>query len=345
MKAVVYYGPGDIRIEDRPKPENRDDNIIAKVHCCAICGSDLKMWKSGNPRCKPPRIIGHEMAGEIVHVGEKISGFAIGERITLATTVGCGECHYCKSDLSNLCLNPAPISNATDGAFAEYIEISYIAAKNGHVIQIPDTLSAEWAALSEPLSCAINAQEQAQLAPGGTVLIIGGGPLGALHAELAKARGASKVFISEMSEDRIALVAGLDGVTIINSTTQNLKETIFAATDNLGVDLVIICAPSNDAHELSLEYVRKKGSVCFFASLPLDRAYININSRTIHYNELKVYGVSDSRPEHVKTALSLLAEGKIDADKIITHKLPMSEFHEGLRLMSEGLSLKVLLKP
>ena len=345
MKAVVYYGPGDIRVEERPGPKERNDNIIAKVYCCAICGSDLKMWKSGNPRCNPPRIIGHEMAGEITHVGDKITGFDIGDRITLATTVGCGECYYCKNGMSNVCTNSSPISNATDGAFAEYIEIPCLAVANGNVIKIPDSLRNEWASLSEPLSCAINAQERAQLPPDAAVLIIGGGPLGALHAELAKARGAKTVIISEISEERIALLSSLKDIITINSTTTDLKEAVFSHTDNLGVHLVIVCAPTNDAHEQSLEYVRKNGNVCFFASLPMDRAMININSRTIHYNELKVYGVSDSRPEHVATALELMAQGKIDAEQIITHQLPMSDFEEGLRLMSAGESLKVILRP
>lgn len=345
MKAVVYYGAGDVRLEDYPEPIRTDDNAVAKVECCAICGTDLKIWKFGNPRCLPPRIIGHEVACTLVHVGKDVEGFSVGDRITLATTVGCGECELCQSQLSNLCNAAQPISNASDGAFAEFITIPPLALKNGNVIKIPENIPSEWAALCEPLSCAINAQSHAVLKPGATVLIIGGGPLGALHAELAKAKGASKVMISEISEKRLELLSGLSNVSLINSSKEDTKERVMQETDNKGVDLVIICAPSNEAHEKSLEYAKKGGYVCLFASLPVERASIQWNSRTIHYNELKVYGVSDSRPEHVQEALRLMSTGAIDVEKLITHRFHIDDFFVGLKLMEAGESLKVLIFP
>ena len=123
MKAVVYYAPGDIRVEDRPEPTPAKDNLIVAVHCCGICGTDLKLATVGNPRCHPPRIIGHEIVGHVVHVGSAVEGFALGERLTLATTIACGTCAYCIRDLGNMCLNAKPISYDFDGAFAEYVAI------------------------------------------------------------------------------------------------------------------------------------------------------------------------------------------------------------------------------
>lgn len=190
LKAAVYYGPGEIRVEDRPEPVPTDDNLIVEVHLCAICGTDLKLATIGNPRCIPPRIIGHEMVGYIIHAGSSVKSFSPGERVTLATTVACGNCAYCRLGLGNVCPNARPISYNIDGAFAERMAVPPEALVLGNVIKVPDQVSDEEAALSEPLSCAINAQELAGVKKNDTVLIIGGGPLGALHAELAKANGA-----------------------------------------------------------------------------------------------------------------------------------------------------------
>ena len=119
MKAAVYYAPGDIRVENRPEPKPERDNLIVEVFCCAICGSDVKMLTIGDPRSRPPRIIGHEMSGRIVHIGDDVKGFAVGERITVAPTLFCGACSYCNLGLVNMCPDNAPISRAYDGAFAE----------------------------------------------------------------------------------------------------------------------------------------------------------------------------------------------------------------------------------
>lgn len=345
MKAVVYYEPKDIRIEERPEPVPKNDNMIARVVCCAICGSDLKMWLAGNPRCQPPRIIGHEMTGILTHVGENVQGYKAGERITLATTVGCGQCYYCKNNRSNLCPEARPISNASDGAFAEYIEIPPLAISGGNVVKVPDNVPDEHAALSEPLSCAINCQRLAGIKAGDSVLIIGGGPLGALHAELAKALGAADVMLSGTSEKRLVFLKNLKDVCIINSLEEDVEEIVRKRTNGLGVDAVIVSAPTKEAHEKAIRYVRKGGTISYFASIPEGKSDIVIDSRMIHYREIKIAGASDSRPEHVVEALKLMSEGKIDADSIITHRMGIEKFMEGLELMQARDTLKILIYP
>ena len=198
MKAAVYYGPGKISIEDHPEPAPTADNLVLKVTCCAICGTDLKLATVGNPRCHPPRVIGHEMVGRIIHVGSQVQGYAVGERVTLATTLGCGNCPYCARGLGNVCLNAQCISYDYDGAFAELLAVPPRALAGGNVVKVPASVPDEAAALSEPLSCAINSHDLVGLKAGHKVLILGGGPLGAIHAELAKARGASDVMLVEL---------------------------------------------------------------------------------------------------------------------------------------------------
>jgi len=345
MQAVVYHGPGDIRVCDRPAPTPTADNLIVEVICCAICGSDVKMLTVGDPRSKPPRIVGHEMAGRVVHVGRRVSGFDRGERITVAPTLFCGDCAYCKRGLSNVCSDNAPVSRAYDGAFAEKMAVPPQAFAGGNVMRVPDNVSDEAAALAEPLSCCINAQDLAGVSDGDRVLILGGGPLGALHAELAKARGAASVMIAQRSEPRLSMLRKLGDVTVIDGEREDVGECVKKQTDGLGADVVIVAAPTRDAHEAAPTYARKGGAVSLFASLPRGDSDITLDSRAIHYGELRIVGSSDSRPEHVRRALYLLAEGRIDAKPVITHRVTLARIHEGFQLMKDKQSLKVIVRP
>ena len=345
MKAAVYYAPGDIRVENRPEPAAKDDNLIVKVKCCSICGTDIKIATIGNPRCHPPRIIGHEMVGQIIHAGSGTKGFAAGERVTLATTVSCGKCRYCTRGLGNICPDAKPVSYDFDGAFAQRMEIPSMALTGGNVIKVPESVTDEAAALSEPLSCALNAQEIAGVKEGGRVLIVGDGPLGVLHAELLKASGVKDIAILARNVKRVELLRKIKNIYLIDTNAVDTGTAINEWTEGLGADVVIVCAPTRDAHEKSLNYVRKGGTVSFFASLPKEAPEITINSRTVHYGELRITGASDSRPEHVEKVVRLLAQGKIATDSIITHKIPLENIHTGFELMKNRDSLKVMVYP
>ena len=342
MKAAVYYGPGDIRVETRPDPVPEKDNLIVKVHCCAICGTDLKLATVGVPRCHPPRIVGHEFVGHLVHVGSAVEGFGAGERVTMATTIACGQCAYCALGLQNLCPDSKPISYDYDGAFAEYLNVPAQALKMGNVLKVPERVPDETAAISEPLSCAVNCQEICGVKPGAKVLIIGGGPLGAIHAELAKALGAGRVMLTEYSDVRLSFLRKLKNGLVIDAGKEDALATVKAQTDGLGADVVIVCAPTSQAQAESINYARKSGAVSFFASLPKGAADVMLDSRVIHYGELRISGASDSRPEHVGRALRLMEKGLIDSGTLVTHRVALADIHQGLDLMKNRQGLKVL---
>ena len=345
MRAAVYYAPGDIRIEDRAEPTPARDNLIVEVLCCAICGTDLKLATVGNPRCHPPRIIGHEMVGRIAHVGSDAAGFCVGETVTLATTIACGSCPYCDLGLGNVCPNAKPISYDFDGAFAEYLAVPPAALAGGNVIKVPDSVPHEAAALSEPLSCVVNAQQIAGVKAGDKVLVIGGGPLGALHAKLARALGAKQVMIVQRSEPRLSMLRSSCDAQVVDGKREDIWSVVREQTAGLGADVVIVSAPSRQAQEQSIQYVRKGGTISLFASLPKDAADIVLDSRAIHYGELRIVGASDSRPEHISMALQLAAEGKIEPETIVTQRVPLEDLWEGLNLMKEKQCLKVLVYP
>lgn len=346
MKAAVYYSAGNIKVEERPDPVPAENNMLVKVECCSICGTDLKIFTTGNPRCHPPRIIGHEMAGTVLHAGSEVKGFKKDDRITLATTVSCGGCTYCKMGLGNVCPNSTPISYDYDGAFAEYLEIPPAAIRGGNVIKIPESVPDEAAALSEPLSCAINSHEIAGVKKNDTVVIVGGGPLGAIHAELAKAEGVKKVMVVETCGIRLGILRSrFKDILFIDGMKEDVPAYVKEHTGGLGADVVIVCAPVRAAMEQSLQLARKGGTVSFFASLPKGSSEITVDSRVIHYGELRVVGASDSRPEHVVKAVKLLEKGKIDYNAVITHKISLEDILEGLNLMKNRNSLKILVYP
>jgi len=269
----------------------------------------------------------------------------VGERITLATTVACGQCRYCALGLGNLCSNAKPISYDFDGGFAEYVAIPPLALAGKNVIKVPDSVSDETAALSEPLSCGVNAQEIAGVKTGDNVLVIGGGPLGALNAELARAGGAARVMVVQRSEPRLSLLRKIDGITVIDGSRDNVSEVVEAHTSGLGADVVLVCAPTREAQETAARYARKGGAISLFASLPKGDADITLDSRLLHYGELRLSGASDSRPEHVRQAVQLMAEGKLDIAPIITHHIGLEEIYTGLALMKQKECLKVLVYP
>ncbi|MHB9071632.1 MAG: alcohol dehydrogenase catalytic domain-containing protein [Sedimentisphaerales bacterium] len=343
MKAVRFYDKGDIRVEDIAVPEIENGGLLVKVEACAICGTDLKMYLSGNPRVKPPQTIGHEFVGEIVKIGDDVRGFAAGERITMATSISCCKCDCCRAGFTNRCENLKPVSYDYPGAFAEYIAIPPAGVEGGNVVKVTAD-AGDIAALAEPISCAINAQILANVKIGDTVVVVGFGPLGAIHTEVAKANGATRIIITESSQKRLQYAKQFDIDEIIDVSKDDAAKAVMKITNGVGADVVIVTAPSVAAQEQSLSLVRKGGMVNLFASLPKGGSELKLDSRLIHYRELFISGASDSTPYHVQLAVKLLAKGLI-SEKIITHRLGIDNFIDGIELMKSGQSLKVLILP
>ena len=343
MKAVRFYDKGDIRVEDIDVPQVEAGGLLAKVEACAICGTDIKMYSSGNPRITPPQTIGHEFVAEIVEVGKGVDNFKVGQRVTMATSISCGACGVCRAGFTNRCDNLKPVSYDYPGAFAEYIAIPPAGVAGGNVIKVPASLG-EMAALAEPLSCAINAQILAGVKMGDTVAIVGCGPLGAIHTQVAKANGATRVIVTERSAKRLALAEKLGIDEIVDASATDPVEEVMKLTAGVGVDVVIVTAPAAVAQEQALGMARKGGMINLFASLPRGASELKIDSRLIHYRELFISGASDSTPYHVELAVKLLNKGLI-SENIITHSLGIDKFMDGLTLMKEEQGLKVLIKP
>lgn len=343
MKAVCFYKERDLRVEDVPAPVCEPGGILVKIEACAICGTDLKAYLKGDARIPAGQIIGHEFVGAVVEVGCDVRGFSAGERVTMATSISCGQCNWCRCGHQNRCSGLKPISRAYPGAFAEYMAVPPAGVAGGNVVKVPEILG-DLAVLAEPLSCALNAQKLAGVKLGDTVVVIGFGPLGALHAQLARAHGAARVIITTLPGNRLTLAQTFDLDAIINVSTTDAVEEVMRLTDGSGADVIIATAPVVSAQEQAFRMVRKGGMVNLFAGLPQGNSELKIDSRLIHYREIFVSGASDSTPAHVATAVDLLAHGLI-SEQIITHRLSLDRFAEGIEIMKTESGLKVLMKP
>jgi L-iditol 2-dehydrogenase len=344
IKGVVYYAPGDIRVEQVPMPENGADELLVKVDACAVCGTDLKSMLTGNPRILAPRVMGHEFTGLIETVGANVEGFGAGERIVMATSVSCGACFYCKRGHNNLCSELAPMGFTYHGGMAEYIVIPARAIRNGHVIKVPAHVKPEHAALAEPLSCAVNSCENCNIQKGDTVVVIGAGPMGILNACAARELGAGKIIMAEINPARLSQ-CGPFADLLVNPAEQDLEQMVKDETGGVGADVVIVAAPAARPQEQALSMVRKQGTVCLFASLPVGKSELTIDSRIIHYGEIRLVGSSDSTPAHVRKAVKMIAGGTLRTDLLATHILPLDGIFEAYELMKSGESLRVVLTP
>jgi L-iditol 2-dehydrogenase len=345
MKAVVYHAPGDIRVEEAAIPACGNDELRVKIDACAVCGTDLKSYLSGNPRIKAPQVMGHEFTGLVETAGSSVKDFSMGDRIVMATSISCGECFYCKRGWRNLCANLAPMGFSYPGGMAEYTVIPGRAIVNGHVVKVPEGVKAEHAALSEPLSCAVNSAGNCGIKEGDTVVVVGAGPMGIMNACVAQQYGAAKVIMAEVNEVRLKQAEAFGFDLVVNSAKEDLGQIVKDETEGIGADVVIVAAPAAKPQEDALNYVRKQGTVCLFASLPSGKSELTIDSRILHYGEIRLVGTSDSTDVHVKKAVELISSGTLPADKLASHILNLDGIFQAYELMQSGEALRVVLKP
>ncbi len=343
MKAAVLRAPNDLALTTMATPQAGPGDLVLRMRAATVCGTDLRILTGKKTKgVRFPSVIGHEFAGVVVEVGAGVTAWRAGDRVCVDPVVPCRACAYCKSGRENVCQNRQAIGYEFDGAFAEYVRIPAIALQAGNVFRVPDGMDFEAAALAEPLACCINGQRNADIRLGETVLVLGAGPIGLMHAALAKAAGARQVIVSEPNAARrqAALERGVDAVC--DPTSQSLADLVKARTDGLGADVAILAigvpALANDA----LALVRKGGHVNLFAGFTAGvTAAIDVN--LIHYNEVIVTGASALSRRDYEIALNLLASGRLDANSLITHRFAVADAIGAFEEAGSGRALKVAL--
>lgn len=345
MKAAVLEDIEKLQIREIPNPIPQEGEIVIKVKSCAICGTDIKVFHHGHKHIRFPRVTGHEVSGVIVALGKNVTEYQKGQRVAVAPAIPCGKCYYCRRGIEAMCDNLTAIGYHYDGGFAQLMKVPVDAVNNGCVNSIPGNLSFEDASLAEPLACVINGQELSKIKFGDVVAVIGAGPIGCFHAELARIKGARKVILIEVSSERLKEAKFTGSDVYINSAEENLQQRVFEETEGRGADKVIVAAGSAKAQEDSLKIIAKCGIINFFGGLPKNRSTINFDSNVLHYSESYVVGTHGSAPRHNRLALEILASKKIDAQNYITEKFPLTEIEKGLKMAEEKKGLKIIIQP
>jgi L-iditol 2-dehydrogenase len=346
MRVVRFHAPRDVRVEDAPEPTAGPGDLLIRVRNCSVCGTDAKIWRSGHPDLRPPRVLGHEVAGEVVEVGDGAGGWSVGERVQVVAAVPDGTCHECRHGWQTVCPNQERIGYRHDGGFAELMRVPALALAVGGVNRVPQGMSFAEASLAEPLSCVINGQEQARVGDGQTVVVVGAGPIGCLHVRLARARGAARVFLIELNARRLALAAGLVGPDeAVEAEGTDTVAAVRELTGGRGADVVVVAAGSGRAQEDALRMAARRGTVSFFGGLPKDRPTVAVDANIVHYREVGIVGANGSSPDHNRQALQLIASGAVPVADLITHRLPLERTVEGIHMVTSGEAIKVTVEP
>ena len=344
MKAAVYEGIEKVVVKQVPVPDISDKEVLIEVKACAICGTDIRTFHYGWDKISPPVISGHELAGTIVKVGKEVKGFAEGENATVATSIPCLNCPPCSRGYYNICDNLTGIGAQYSGGFAEYLRVPEALMRANNLIKIPAGLSFEEACLSEPFACAVNGQELARIENGDTVVVIGTGPLGCMHAELAPFNGAKKIIMADILPERLALVKkDINADRFIDLSKENLKDVVLEMTAGRGAEVVIVAAPSGKAQESALQVVAPRGRLNLFGGLPKTNPTAVFNSNIIHYKEIFVHGAFGSTARQQKKALELFAAGKVNAKKFVSAKFPLERILDGYAETEKKRGYRVLI--
>lgn len=332
MKAAVYQAPGRVALSEWPTPSIGAGELLLKVRGCGLCGSDVAKIRSG--RVTPPAVFGHEVVGEAVALGPGVRGFEVGDRLVVAHHVPCFACHYCRRGSPSMCRGFKTV-NLDPGGFAEYLRVPAPNVEHA-TFKVPKTLSDEAASFTEPLACCLRAVKRAQVLPGDVAWVIGLGSVGCLFVQLLRRAGLT-VLGSDPLPARVALgrAFGADAFR----TPEALEERARELTDGRGVDLVIVTGGGAAVLPSAASVVRDGGAVHYFAGgegddlpLPLDALY---------HRELTLTATYSSSPAELGEAFELLVRGQIQADGLITHRLPLSRLAEGVALTVEHEAVKV----
>ena len=339
MLVAMYYNNKDVRVQEMPKPEIGDDELLLKVMASGICGSDVTEWYRVP---KAPKVLGHEATGVIAEVGKNVSGYKVGDRVFVSHHVPCNNCRYCLRGSHTAC-HTLHTTNYYPGGFAQYIRVPKINIESG-IYRLPDGMSFEVGTFVEPLACAVRGQRLSGLKKDDTLLIIGGGLAGILHVQLAKSKSVKKIIVADINPYRLKLAEKF-GATHTLDSKENLPQKIKEINDRCLADQVIVCAGATPAALTALDCVDNGGTILFFA-VPDPTVRIPVPITDFWRKEITLKTSYGAAPQDLEKSLDLLSQKKIRVKEMITHRLSIKEAAEGFRLVATaGESLKVIFEP
>lgn len=350
MRAAVYRGVNDLRMETVPVPEIGPGELLVKIATCGICGTDLKKIHTGSHSA--PRIFGHEMAGVVVRVGQGVTGFALGDRVMVYHHVPCGHCYYCRKNTPAQCLVYKKVGSTagfepSGGGFAEYIRVMDWIVANRGVVRIPEGIPFEQAAFIEPLNTVLKGVKMLNLAPDETVLVIGQGPIGLMHAALARKTGA-RVLTSDLFPERHAIAAKFGLNEPIHAGSENVVERVKAVTEGRGADAVILAVGGNALIRTAMDAARPGGKVMLFAQTQHSETIID--PAAVCMDEKTLLGSYSSSFTILDEVIALIFDGYrngFDLTQLISHRFPLDQAVAAIDIASHPQpgSMKVMIEP
>jgi len=346
VKAAIFEGLDNMVVKETDTPVCDDQSVLVRVKSCAVCGSDIRIYHSGNSRVNPPQILGHEIAGEVVEIGKNVTKLKAGDRVAIGADVPCGECAFCKAGIGNNCKINYAMGYQFPGGFAEYVLLNQIVVNYGPVQKLPDNVSYDEGALAEPLGCVLNALELAPPKLGDVFVVIGAGPIGMMLCEVAKAMGAAKIIIINASRPRLDIVKkiGISDVCICLKEEDGVAR-VLEETNGLGADVIYTSCSSPQAQIDALHMAKNRAKVSFFGGLPKNACNVLLDTNIIHYKELSITGAHGAVPIHHSRAVELIASGRIDVKKFLTHNFPIDEIATAFKTAEEHSGLRVVVNP
>ncbi len=344
MKAAVLYGKRDLRIKEVKKPSPGSNEVLIQCQSTGLCGSDLHLYR-GTWEIETPRIIGHEATGVISEVGRNVNGWKHGDRVVIEPVITCGDCYWCRESEINNYFCEKYYENVIgffglDGVFADYIKVP-----PRNLYRLSDSLSFDESTLIEPLSCALRGIDNIKIKSGDSVGIIGLGTLGLLFAQLAKVSGAAKIFGIEVNEFKLNKAKELGVDVSINPTKTDLTEVVKNNTEDRGLDVVIEAVGASSTYEQAMQLARRGGRICLFGIAP--KGTMNVDTMEAYRKELQIKWVFGSPRGTFKRSIDLLANRRVTASPLITHKFPLEKILEAILIMDQGKEeyIKMIINP
>jgi L-iditol 2-dehydrogenase len=325
MLAARLFGKEDLRVVETAVPEISAGEALLRVKAGTVCGTDIRMLKNGaeGVDASHPLTLCHEFAGVVEKTGAGVQYIKEGDRVSVAPNIGCGVCDRCVSGNSHHCKQLKALGVQIDGGFAEFVKIPAGAVANGNVTPLADSVSYEEAAANEAFACVYSAFERYGVRPGETVVVIGAGAIGLMHAKLALMSGAAMVIMNDISRPRLDECSAIE--PRITAVSENLAEYVKDATAGEGADVVITACSVAAVQQGAFALAGLDGRVCFFGGLPKGRETVPLDTNQIHYKQLIVIGTTRSSHAQYRAALDLIAKGVVDIAPVITHKFELKD--------------------
>ena len=321
MKACVFHGPGDVRVEERQRPRPGRGEMLLEMRATGICYSDIRVYK-GEKKARAGVIPGHEPVGVIAALGEGVDGFRTGQEVAVCPILACGACFFCRRGYRNRCPQRTTLGYDDDGGLAEYMLVPAALIRLGHVFPLPAGLTPSRATLTEPMACVLNSLETCRLAAGGSLVVVGAGPMGLLHVMLARQLGVATIIVAELMDERLAHARRWGADLCLNPERDDVTSQVLAATDGLGADAVVVSTGSSQAAVGSLALARGQGVVSLFGGFP-PNTNIPLDVNAIHYGEIVLTGSQNATSDQYRRALQLLTRLP-QAEEINTHPFKIS---------------------